>query len=346
MHLIYPHRRIGTTPDAIGWQLADRLSAEVEVLLYDWNCHDKIRPRPGDILIGHPHPVPMTILRRSWGDMNWSRRYLLCPMIPHIQTVGFLDDLVRTCDSFFAFMGVPWYETVEFSAFRSWLPKIARLDLGVDRISYPKIKTAFAPKGRRAILYVGNTSRAKGIEYLESLAKASPAWRFGWMGSGEQISGFYSHGFQRTDQEEARMIAAEYDFFLSTGTADANPTTVLEAMSWGLVPFTTRTSGYDSRDGVVSLPMDPSAGLELLTSYQYIEESELLRRQAENFSRLESRFSWSKIVEGISREVIAGASRTGPSTGAAERFQMSIGTYTSRSLYRGTWQQLRSYSPL
>ena len=38
-------------------------------------------------------------------------------------------------------------------------------------------------------------------------------------------------------QKKSLKIISEYDFLIHTSNFDANPSTVLEAMSWGLIPI-------------------------------------------------------------------------------------------------------------
>jgi hypothetical protein len=46
------------------------------------------------------------------------------------------------------------------------------------------------------------------------------------------------------ESARGQQIASEYDAVISCGKADANPTTMLEAVAWGLVPICTYESGW------------------------------------------------------------------------------------------------------
>ena len=79
LHLVYPHGARISCPDAIGRNLARRLADHFTVRAYDWDDRATIRPAPGDLLLGHPHPSPRTIFRTSARQPGWRRVVMLCP---------------------------------------------------------------------------------------------------------------------------------------------------------------------------------------------------------------------------------------------------------------------------
>src|SRR6185503_18178356 len=80
VHLVYPHGDRISCPDAIGRHTAAGLRASgYQVVAHDWDETGVIRPDPGDVLIGHPHPAPWTIFRRSAQRPGWRRVLLLSP---------------------------------------------------------------------------------------------------------------------------------------------------------------------------------------------------------------------------------------------------------------------------
>src|SRR5512132_2659791 len=79
IHLVYPHGPSISCPDAIGRHLGERLRPHFQVLQYDWDETRALEPGPDDVLLGHPHPAPWTIFRRSARKAGWRR---IVPMTP------------------------------------------------------------------------------------------------------------------------------------------------------------------------------------------------------------------------------------------------------------------------
>ena len=73
------------------------------------------------------------------------------------------------------------------------------------------------------------------------------------MGGGRPIAGFQALGLQDFSAGDARRAVAQFDFMITVGRRDANPTTVLEAMAWGLVPICTPQSGYQDHPGITNI---------------------------------------------------------------------------------------------
>ncbi len=321
VHLVYPHRRRNTTPDVIGWRLADRLAQRWPTVVHDWDWRGRIAASPGDVLIGHPHPLPGTVLRRSWDDPAWARRFVLAPYSGDPQMVAFEDRFVRSADRYFALTGQPWFDAMPSSVMSHWADRAVRLDLAIDRSDVPRIKASFAPAGRRRFLYIGRTTAVKNPAFLEAVAAALPDSEFGWIGHGRRrLAGFHAHGPLPTDTSKARSIIAGYDFLIVLSRADANPTVVLEAMGWGLVPFATRTAGYCAEDGVVEVPLDDVDGAAaVLSTWQRVDDSVLTEHRRRNDLLLDQRYTWDRFCSTIIEEI--GRDRSGAATGSGRRHQ-------------------------
>jgi glycosyltransferase involved in cell wall biosynthesis len=211
------------------------------------------------------------------------------------------EPVIRNCDLFLAITGKPWFESVDSSITAHWLPKMIQVDLAVDRFDFPRIKTSFNPPNRRRFLYIGHTGWYKNTPYLTELSRRLPEFEFSWIGSGDGgIPGLKSLGRQDFRTVESRQLVAEHDFLLTVGVGDANPTTVLEAMSWGLVPVCTPESGYRGERGIVTVPArDPAAAEQVLRELQAQTAAELAALQASNDARLEGHFNWDRFTQQI-----------------------------------------------
>lgn len=330
IHLIYPHRPRISAPDVIGHTLMTQLGRDHSVRAHDFDRMYRIDPEPGDILIGHAHPMPWTVFRRSARRLGWARRILLEPFNADWGQVGFIDDIIDDCDLFLAITGRYWFQHLSGATAR-WKPKMVHVDLGVDRSRFPRLRYDVARKGERKFLYVGNDHPGKNLPYLDVIAGT---WRGGsidWAGRGKPLTHVRSLGFVDFSSEAGQRLVSKYDFLITVGSADANPTTILEAMSWGLTPVCTPTSGYVDEPAIINIPGDDLAGAcAVLDMLQQMDEGVILdlRRQAED--RLAVHYNWDRFVGQVRAAIASDASpvlaphssasgKTGGSAGAVAR---------------------------
>jgi glycosyltransferase involved in cell wall biosynthesis len=302
VHLVYPHGSQISCPDAIGRNLLKRLGQHYTVIAYDWDGTTTIDPGPNDVLVGHPHPAPWTCFRRSMKQRGWKRIIALSPYHhgDDIQ-VAFLNTVLPHCDLYLTITGRYWFNSIEQSTFAHWRPKMVHVDLAVDRSDFPPIKTEFNKPGQRRCVYIGHTGWMKNTPYLSEIAALLPGVEFGWIGSGEQpIEGLKAIGFQNFATQSAQELLKQYDFLVTVGRADANPTTVIEAMAWGLIPVCTPQSGYTEYPGIVNVPLDDArSAAHILQQLQQVPEATLKSMQATNWSLLDEHFNWDRFAQQV-----------------------------------------------
>lgn len=308
IHLVYPHRDRISAPDVIGRTLIDKLGLDHEIRAHDFDRTYRINPAPGDILIGHAHPVPHTVFRRSLCRPGWSRRILLEPFNADWRQVGFIDDVIDHCDLFLAITGRYWFEHTDGRTAR-WKPKMVHVDLAVDQTKFPLLRKEVAERGRRRFLYIGNDHPGKNLPYLDAIASA---WRHGtidWAGRGKPLQHVKSLGFVDFSTSAGRELISSYDFLITVGNADANPTTVLEAMSWGLVPICTPTSGYYDEPAIINVPHDDvAATCALLDQLQDADPARIVALRAAARERLDTHFRWDRLVDQVCDAIASNAS--------------------------------------
>ncbi len=314
IHLIYPHRDRISAPDVIGATLAKALRAIDDVRTYEVDSFERIRPAPGDILLGHAYQFAPTVFRRSVLQPGWARRILLQPYNGDWEQVGFLDDgIVDHCDLFLTITGRYWFDRVPTTHAARWFPKMVHVDLAVDRDSFPRVKHDIGPAGQRRILYVGNDHPGKNIPYLSAIAGQWGGGAIDWAGRGEPAPHLRQLGFVDFASPAGRALIANYDFLITAGCADANPTTVLEAMSWGLIPICTPTSGYEGETGIVNIPLADVAGAcAILDRLQHADDAALETLRQAGEKRLTTHFTWARFVDQV---VAAIQSDTSPPIG-------------------------------
>lgn len=298
VHLVYPHGPMIATPDAIGRNLGKRLEARYRVVYHDWTDRDGIHPEPGDVLLGHPHPSRDTVFRRSLLYPGWRKTILMAPFNTDLAQVAFLDSVLRHCDLFLAITGPYWFDVLDDSTLSHWKPKMIRLDLAVDRADFPPIKRGFNEPGRRGFVYIGHTGWWKNIPYLTELARRLPGIEFGWIGSGNRhIAAVRTLGPQDFRTEASRDLVARFDFLLTVGSHDSNPTTILEAMSWGLIPVCTPQSGYVNVPTIVNVPLgDAEKAAQLLLELETLPSEDLVELQRRNWDLLEAHYTWDRFA--------------------------------------------------
>lgn len=309
VHLVYPASDAIKTPFAIGRELAQRIEQRYPVQIHDHRARYAITPQPGDVLLGHPTWEPDTVFNASVVKPGWKRKLCLHPFAPgDLHQVAHLDTILPYCDQFLAITGPFWYNELPATHCRHFAPKTVHIDLAVNRQHFPPVKSSFNPPGKRTFLYIGNHPWYKNMPYLDKLAKLLPEFNFSWIGSEKKR---YQHlkqlGKRDFDNPVARELAASFDFLITVGRADANPTTILEVMAWGLIPVCTPQSGYEDIEGIINIPLDkPEEACVILKSLQNVDDATLRNWQSHNWENLDRQYNWDRfsaqILEAIDSE--------------------------------------------
>jgi glycosyltransferase involved in cell wall biosynthesis len=310
VHWVYPSGPQVRTPFAIGRKVAAALRERGhEVVQWDWEDDRVIEPGPGDVLVGHAHFVPWTIFRRSARRPGWRRIVMVQPYAHgRVEYFAFLDQVLPRCDQFLAITGSHWFSRIGESDWAHWRPKMVHLDLAVDRRDFPRTKGAFNPPGRRRFLYIGSAVRFKNLPYLSAIARRCAPTEFAWIGGDVPLAGVRTLGFADFATEAGRALATQYDYMITVGYSDANPTTLLESASWGLIPVCTPQSGYDAEPGFVNVPLgDVERAARVVEELQRCPPERLEALRAENERRLATRYTWERfcrqVVEAVESDV-------------------------------------------
>ena len=304
IHIVYPHLNKTSTPNVIGFKLIKYLSTLSEVRAYNWDSFSTIIPKNGDILIGHVSPAPFTIMRRALKQAGWHKKIILQPFNEDIKQIGFLDEFIDECDVYLAITGKYWFERVEKSPFSKWLPKMIHLDLAVDPNHFPFIKNKFNAIGSRKFVYIGNDYHYKNLDYLEKIFEEVPNIEIHTIGKVKSSSKFINHGFLDFNKQENKVLLTNFDFMITVGSADANPTTILESMSWGLIPICTPTSGYHNVPGIVNVPLNNlKSSVEIIKSLNEMPIDKLLSLQTHGRKMLEKNYSWENFFKVVKTQI-------------------------------------------
>ena len=311
IHLVYPHGDTIACPHAIGVRLAERLRTHHPVRLYDLTYPRPICPAPGDILIGHPDPAAWSVFQRSLAHPGWARRIGIAPFAHgDYRKSAFLHRIIPSCDLFLAITGTYWFESIATSAFAHCQAKLVHLDLAVEPRDFPFIKTTFNPPGRRRLVYIGHDDYYKNLPYLERIAALMPEVEIAWIGSTHSrfphLRALGRHDFRAA---ASRDLLSGFDFLITVGSSDPNPTTILEAMSWGLIPLCSPQSGYHRESGVINLPLgDAAVAAGIVRAMLHRPEYELRAIQQHNLARLAAHYHWDRFAAVVRAAVDSPAS--------------------------------------
>jgi glycosyltransferase involved in cell wall biosynthesis len=306
IHIVYPHGDRASTPDAIGHELGRHLGRRFEVSFHDWAAFERITPAEDAAIVGHAHPVPGTTFRRSVRQPGWGRRVLLQPFVTNLDKVGYLAGVIPHVERFVAITGRYWERRLPSAYLSGIAATFIQRDLAIDCSDFPQLVDAGGSRGRRRLLYIGRDVPLKNLGYLEQIAALRPEWEFARIGPpGPERPGITYLGSHDFRSAESRDLLASFDIAITVGRADANPTTVLEAMAWGLVPVCTPESGYEGYPGVTNIPLgDAHAAVVVLDSLQAMSDTEVQTLRQANRRRVETEYTWDRFAEVVEDAIL------------------------------------------
>lgn len=290
IHLVYPHGERHVAPWSIGNHVAAGLrEAGHEVIQWDWEDPCTIEPNRGDILIGHPHPQPGRVFLNSLDHHGWGRRIALSPFNGSPEDLPFIEGVIHRVDLWLSICGPRWASELRW-------PNAKPIDMAIEPSDFPPLKDALRPPGRRRFLYVGCTLANKGTDLLRDTAARLPEESIGHIGWGV-IPGVCRHGYVDTASEAGRALIGGYDFLLSPGLHDANPTTVLEASCWGLIALATAGSGWGEDIRGEAMPSEPDAAAAFIRNWQRWpgDGASIIRARRERAKH----YSWQRLVSAV-----------------------------------------------
>ena len=306
IHLIYPVGNKISTPDTIGRHLKQNLEKFYEVKVYPFDAFCIIKPGKADVLLGHWHQNPLTTFRMSARQKGWKRILPMAPFCP--DPTGWHNAFARTtikyANRYLAITGNAWMNRLKDSPFKHWEPKLIHLDLAIDRNEFPLIKKDYNPPGKRKLIYIGHTAWCKNTEFLEILAQKLPHLHFSWAGSGRKLRNVAKLGEIDFSEKCSHNLLNEYDFLIMPSSSDANPTTILEAMAWGIIPISSTQSGYEGFNSIPNISIENlEETISKIENLQFIEEKKLIKWRDENLLLLKNHFNWDRFCKQVLDEI-------------------------------------------
>jgi hypothetical protein len=337
IELIYPHGQSASCPDAIGRHLAAELEPNYEVRLHDWDRFGALTPRSDAALVGHAHPLPGTLFRRSSRKKGWARVVLLQPFSHDFRQVGYLRNIVPRCDEFLAITGPYWTRNLSHTPFAPWAQGMVQVDLAVDTHEFPPVKSRTQPPGHRRFLYVGSDESPKNLSYLDAIARELNGFEFHWIGTGRRSwPHLRTRGYHDLASDAGRQLIDEFDLMITVGSADANPAAIVEGMAWGLVPICTRESGWDTPGRLFFLPRDDvGTAAKILRELQFVPSVALEAVRHHNWHALREHYNWRRFADQVRTALETDRTRQW------ERLPHTASTTMALGQASGWWSPLR-----
>ncbi len=263
-------------------------------------------PTRNDILIGHPRWESNNTFRRLLKKKGWGRIIVLHPFCPRdLWSYAHLYFYCIFADSFIAITGKYWKNEIINTHFSEWHNKILQLDLAIDQKFFPKVKTRFNKRGERKFLFVGNHPHYKNVDFLDKLAGNLKHIEFHRIGPvSRKYKNLIQHGKYELSSTEAKRIVKNMDFMITMSNRDANPTTIIEASSMGLVAICPIGSGYSESDGVFNISgCNMKLAIEQINNFNFMEESVLDEKRKQMFGLIKTRYSWPVFSMNVIKEI-------------------------------------------
>lgn len=309
IHFVYAH--VHDTPEihsphSITRNLYNFLRTKDEVKYYQWDQIGVADVGPNDIFIGHPHYNTDTIVQRTVREKKCKLMCTIHPLHTAMPEHNMpFDDLAKRADKIFSICGPYWYDTIDRTPFASWKPKIVRLDMAVDGLHFPYLRNNFNRIGFRRLVYIGSTMPMKNVGYLYEIMRRLDNVELYWYGGDgshplSRLPNVRTFGWMHLNRAVAETIVKNCDVFVNVSSSDANPTTLLESMAWGLITACSKESGYYNDELFTELPInDAGAAATILLRLLNTPSDELLNRARAGRLAIETKYTWERFCNQI-----------------------------------------------
>lgn len=308
---LIPWRKPVRAPHSISKNLLCALKKHARVKYYCMYEKRTIRLKDSDILLGVPaqehskmpweKPDEKTIMVRTLKkNPKHKKSFIIMPYSNEPEYVRWADNLIKQYGkNLLLISGQIWLDQWNDSPWSKYsVERKVRVEMGIDPKHYPKVKTTFNKKGKRGFLYIGHTSWYKNTKQLEEIAKKMPGYTFGHVGLGK-IEGWKKISeFADLNEEFMSNLSRDYDCFVNV-SRDAQVTTVLEQMCFGMFVACTPESGYDYPT-LMKLDTDNTDNnVKQLIKFQEMDEEAILQITKKNRETAEKYNSWKQFCDTV-----------------------------------------------
>ena len=223
------------------------------------------------------------------------------PYVPGADDLWLLNAVTAANGEMIAITGLVWMKDFAAGPTSKLTKHFLRLDMGIEVKDYPRVKTVFNPAGKRKFLYIGHTADYKNTRIIERIAATLPHFEGGHIGFGS-IAGWKQLGSQLDlTPETMREIGEEYDIFVSVSTGDAQATTILEQICFGLAVASTPETGYTFESLYRLDSRDLDHNVKVLSEMRIASEGELLKHCEDNLRYAAEFHNWKDFADRVVR---------------------------------------------
>jgi len=153
-------------------------------------------------------------------------------------------------------------------------------------------------------LFIGRYERRKGIEELTQVLTSAPEVEISFVGSippSKKISRANIHYYGEVkDLDVLNKILDEHTFIIAPSLSEGMPNVLLEGMSRGLIPISTRVGAVeelvDNTNGFLIEPKSVDAIRQSIESALALTQDEVLQLSTQSIHKIKSKFTWSLIT--------------------------------------------------
>ena len=309
------------------WTITNRifrfLEQRSEVVYYDFADTTTVPDvRPGDIVLGHPHPHPNSIMRRLL-QAKCAGKFLVFPFHSGIPEINrYAKEVAVDAQKIFLITGPFWTEGIGQTEFAEWSEKLVRLDNAINSQFFSVRKKGFNSEGQRGLFVLGRSGPEKGAtqlfqQLLQVPGRLLVAGAFSEADlailQGRPDTEFLGDLDWRNEALVQRVVTA-CDFFVNLSVSDASPTTLFETMALGLISVTTPQCGYTYSSFVPLSLIDTENNLITLRNLQTLPDALLIALRDRNRSLVEQNHNWPRFLkalwEGITGDSLTSSTNT------------------------------------
>jgi hypothetical protein len=304
-------------PYTITWHVGRMLRDRASEHGYDFQFInlDSVEPvefAPGDVAIGHLWDTPGSFMQQAL-NADIQAKVILQPYSHGMVSAGdvprYIEMFLKANELLFI-TGEYWHSTMPDSPFAPLYDKTTRVDMAVSTALHPYQKTRWNPPGERAVCVIGNDTPTKGYRHVAELARVA-GFRLGHFGNCQpetfaHVPCMVLHGGMMFTPDNVAKLCSLYDAVAVIAEADANPTILLEAASWGLSVFCNREAGYLPNQPFNELRLNDMAfNVGMMRAFQREDEYTLARAVDFQRARVERDYTFDKMTRTIWSKVEA-----------------------------------------
>jgi glycosyltransferase involved in cell wall biosynthesis len=153
-------------------------------------------------------------------------------------------------------------------------------------------------------LFVGRYERRKGIEELMHVVNAMPDLEISFVGSippSKKIKRSNVHYYGEVkDIKALNKIFDEHTFLIAPSHSEGMPNVILEGMSRGLVPLSTRVGAVEElindNNGFLFEPKSVDAIRMAIEAAQLLNDEAVLEHSSNSINKIRANYTWSQII--------------------------------------------------